>query len=282
MTAASSAPRRLLCIFAHPDDETLAVGSTLAKYAAQGVQTFLLTATRGQHGWQGIPEQDPGPQEMGRIREQELRAAADVLGIHEVTFLDYMDGELDQAPAPKAVARIVAHIRRIRPQVIITFAPDGAYGHPDHIAISQFATAAIVAAADPTFKSSSSLEATHGDAPGDAHRVAKLYYYVESNQLADLYDELVGGLTMEVDGQERGFVGWPQWAITTTIDGDAHWRDVLQAVRSHETQRSTLGTFEEVVEQQHTTLLGIRHYYRAYSLVNSGRKLETDLFEGLN
>src|SRR4051812_25659316 len=152
---------KLLCVLAHPDDESLGNGGMLAKYGAEGVETYVLTATRGERGWFGPPEDNPGMTELGQIRESELRAAAAVLGVCEVTLLDYIDGDLDQADPAEAIAQIVAHIRRIRPQVVTTFDPSGAYGHPDHIAICQFTTAATVAAADPTYM------------PGDhpAHRV---------------------------------------------------------------------------------------------------------------
>lgn len=267
-------PRRLMAILAHPDDETLGLGSTLAKYAAEGVQTHLLTATRGERGWHDVPPENPGLQGMGRIREQELCAAAEVLGVHEVCLLDYIDGDLDQAPANEIIPRIVAHVRRVRPHVVITFAPDGAYGHPDHIAISQFTTAALVAAAD----------ATYVDAAGgrDPHRVAKFYFLAETDEVTALYSDLVGGLVMEVDGEERRFDGWQPWAVTTYVDGDAYWRDVLRAIRCHETQLSTLGSIEEAMPEHHHTLIGMRHYYRAYSLVNGGRQVETDLFEGVD
>jgi hypothetical protein len=71
------------------------------------------------------------------------------LGIREVNFLDYIDGDLDQADPAEAITKIVSHLKRIRPHVVITFDPNGAYGHPDHIAICQFTTAAVLAAADP-------------------------------------------------------------------------------------------------------------------------------------
>ena len=80
-----------------------------------------------------------------------MLGAAEALGIREVHFLDYIDGDLDQAPHDEVVAKIVSHIRRVKPDVVITFAPDGAYGHPDHIAICQFTTAAVVCAADPNY-----------------------------------------------------------------------------------------------------------------------------------
>ena len=71
-----------------------------------------------------------------------------MLGVREVSLLDYHDQDLDRADSREAVGRVAAHLRRCRPDVVVTFGPDGAYGHPDHIAISQFTTAAIVAAAD--------------------------------------------------------------------------------------------------------------------------------------
>src|SRR5689334_17739845 len=123
-------PLRLLAILAHPDDESLGNGGALARAAAEGVATYLLTATRGERGWPGDPAQYPGLEALGRIRTAELEAAAAVLGIREVAFLDYIDGDLDQADPQEAVAKIVRYIRRVRPQVILTFPPDGAYGHP--------------------------------------------------------------------------------------------------------------------------------------------------------
>jgi LmbE family N-acetylglucosaminyl deacetylase len=144
-----------MAVLAHPDDESLGFGGTLAKYASEGVETFLVTATRGENGrYRGhSPGEGPhhGPAALGRIREAELRAAASALGIRDVSLLDYRDRDLDRASPHEAVERIVRHLRRVRPHIVVTFGPDGAYGHPDHVAVSQFTTAAIVAAADATF-----------------------------------------------------------------------------------------------------------------------------------
>src|SRR5262245_48764454 len=126
---------RLMAVLAHPDDESLGFGGTLARYAAEGVETYLVTATRGEHGWFGDPAEYPGPEALGRIREAELQAAANVLKLCEIRFLDYIDGDLDKADPREAVAKIVGHLRRVRPDVVLTFDPNGAYGHPDHIAI---------------------------------------------------------------------------------------------------------------------------------------------------
>ena len=155
MNENGSRPLRLLAVLAHPDDESLGVGGTLAKYAAEGIDVFLLTATRGDAGRfrghrPGAPGH-PGAEALGAIREAELRAAATVLGVREVALLDYGDSLLDRAHPREIVAAIASHLRHVRPDVVVTFGPDGAYGHPDHVAISQSTTAAIVAAADPAF-----------------------------------------------------------------------------------------------------------------------------------
>ena len=110
----------LMCILAHPDDESLGNGGILAKYSAEGVKTYLLTATRGESGWFGEPGEYPGPEALGRIREHELRSAASVLGLQDVSFLDYRDGELDQAEPAEVIARIVTCIRLVRPHVVVT------------------------------------------------------------------------------------------------------------------------------------------------------------------
>ncbi|HSQ39621.1 MAG TPA: PIG-L deacetylase family protein, partial [Anaerolineales bacterium] len=148
---------KLLAVFAHPDDESMGMGATLAKYSAEGVETTLACATRGERGWFGPEERNPGPGALGQIREGELRRAADTLGLRAVHFLDYIDGDLDQANPAEVIAKIVTHIRTIQPQVVVTFPPDGGYGHPDHIAISQFASAAIVCAADASYADARSL-----------------------------------------------------------------------------------------------------------------------------
>src|SRR5690606_41167329 len=87
---------KLMCILAHPDDESLGTGGVLARYAAEGVETYLVTATRGERGWFGAAEDNPGLESLGKMRESELRAAADILGIREVIFLDYIDGKLNR------------------------------------------------------------------------------------------------------------------------------------------------------------------------------------------
>ena len=139
---------KLMAVLAHPDDESLGFGGTLARYSAEEVETYLITATRGERGRFFSPDSKAEPAEVGRVREAELRAAAAVLGVREVFILGYPDGAVDQIDAATAIAAIVRRIRLVQPHVVVTFGADGAYGHPDHIAISQFTTAAVVCAAD--------------------------------------------------------------------------------------------------------------------------------------
>ena len=98
-----------MAVFAHPDDESLGMGGTLARCAAEGIETYLVTATRGERGRyreHRDGDQHPGPEKLGRIREAELRAAAQVLGLREVSLLGYMDGDLDRADPGEAAHRI--------------------------------------------------------------------------------------------------------------------------------------------------------------------------------
>ncbi len=254
---------RLMAILAHPDDESLGVGGTLAKYAAEGMETFLVTATRGQQGrYRGHrdPPEHPGAERLGEIRERELRAAASVLGVTDVAVLDYQDKALDRVDAREAVEAIAAHIRRVQPQVVVTFGPDGAYGHPDHIAISQFTTAAIVASA-------ASARA--------AHQVAKLYRIAWSAGTWELYQRAFKSVGCTVDGVERHAVPWPEWAISTVIDARPWWRTVWRAVSCHDTQIASYEQLKTLSDADHEVLWGHQCFYRVFSTVNGGRVRET-------
>ncbi|MBV6394581.1 MAG: Mycothiol S-conjugate amidase [Anaerolineales bacterium] len=266
-------PLTLLCIFAHPDDESMGMGATLAKYAAEGIETHLVCATRGERGWFGPEEQNPGPGALGQLREGELRRAADALGMTTVHFLDYIDGDLDQADPVEAIGKIVTLIRSIQPQVIVTFPPDGNYGHPDHIAIGQFTQAAIVCAADASYADAKNLP---------PHRISKLYYMVDGENFIHFIAPLMGDMTFIVDDQTRSETAWKEWMITTRVEMSAHCATALRAIKCHQSQLATLGPLADAPEEmvaQALTMQGA--FYRAFSLVNGGRKVETDLFEGL-
>ena len=254
---------RLMCVLAHPDDESLGTGGTLAKYAGEGVETFLLTATRGERGRFGDSGERPAPDVVGSVREAELRAAAKELGLRDVTLLGYPDGGLDAIDPAIAQDAIAAHLCRVKPHVVVTFGPDGAYGHPDHVAISQFTTAAIVRAAERDWA------------------VSKLYYIAWSEPLWAAYQSVTKKLTSTVDGVERQAVPTPDWAITTRIDTNHMGATVWRAVQCHQTQMSVYKNLAGLSPEHHRALWGTNEYYRAFSRVNGGRARETDLFEGL-
>jgi LmbE family N-acetylglucosaminyl deacetylase len=183
--------------------------------------------------------------------------------VSEVCLLGYPDGALDQVDPREAAARIGRQIRRVRPHVVVTFGPEGAYGHPDHIAISQFTTAAVVQEAGP------------------AHAVSKFYYIAWRKNKWDAYQAALKKLTSKVDGVERQATPWPDWAVTTVIDTGNYSNTVWRAVSCHETQMSVYRNLENLPEEHHRALWGTQEFYRVFSLVSGGRRLETDLFEGL-
>ena len=264
---------KLLAIFAHPDDESMGMGGTLAKYSAEGVDTHLVSASRGERGWFGPEEENPGLDILGQTRTVELQNAVNTLGMKSLNFLGYIDGEVDKADHAEAISRIVTHIRQIRPQVVVTFPPDGNYGHPDHIAIGQFTSAAIVCAADSNYKDPENLP---------SHRVSKLYYMVDGENFINLVAPFMGDMTFPVDDQIREETAWKEWMVTTRIKMAEHCAAAYQAILCHKSQLSTIGMLAELPEESAASVLAMQGtFYRAFSLVNGDRKVETDLFEGL-
>jgi LmbE family N-acetylglucosaminyl deacetylase len=150
----------LLAVLAHPDDESFGIGGTLALYARRGVSVHLVCATRGEVGTVP-PEAMQGYASVAELREAELRCAAGMLGLAGVHFLGYRDsgmpGSSDNlhpralvaAPLDEVAESITHYIRKLRPQVVITFDPIGGYRHPDHIAIHNATIMAFEAAGDP-------------------------------------------------------------------------------------------------------------------------------------
>ncbi len=128
----------LLVVTAHPDDESFPMGGTIAKYAAEGGRVVLVSATRGEAGIPGL-----STRETAKLREAELRAAAQTLGVNRLEFLDYVDGEFDRADEAQVIAKLLVIFHQENPDVVITFGPDGISGHPDHVATHRFVTRAF-------------------------------------------------------------------------------------------------------------------------------------------
>ncbi len=168
--------KRLLGVYAHPDDEGGLTGAIL-HYNTLDVESGLVYATRGEVGEISDPALAT-PENLGQVREGEMRAAAEVIGVKHLWFLGFRDSGMDGTPenndprafaqtsAADAVGKLVAIIREFRPQVMVTFDETGGYRHPDHIAIYRHTTSAFYAAAD----------AVQYPEHGSAHMVSKLYY----------------------------------------------------------------------------------------------------------
>ncbi|MDQ3997362.1 MAG: PIG-L family deacetylase [Gemmatimonadota bacterium] len=155
-------------IFAHPDDESFSIGGTIARYAKLGVRWHLFCATDGDAGrTSAVPVASRA--ELGALRRNELIAAARLLGVRgQIVARGYPDGALAQVEADRLVGDVVAFLRDVKPDLVITFGPEGApNAHRDHRAISRAATAAFHLAASPT---------AYADQQQSAHAAARLYY----------------------------------------------------------------------------------------------------------
>ncbi len=287
----SSTERRLLAVFAHPDDETFGLGATLLRYARQGVGTYLICATNGEMG-DVPPELLRGFASVAELRLYELACAAEKLGIRRVITLGYRDSgmmgsaandhpnSLWQADRTALVGQIVRVIREVRPQVVVTFDPYGGYGHPDHIAIHQATVSAFHEAGEGDRYPE---QIAQGLAP---YRPAKLYYMLIPRsmiRLAVILTRLIGrdprrmGRNRDLDMQAILDAALP---IHTRIDVRAAYDASLEAYACHASQQGHgLGLpLPRVVVRQ---ILGWQTFHRAWPEVSNGRTLERDLFAGL-
>lgn len=201
----------LLVITAHPDDESFFAAGTVAKYTAEHAHATIVCATRGQRGATGGL---CSIEELPAVREQELRTAAQILRA-DVVLLDYEDQKLSAARPEEIRRELVALIRRLRPDVILTFDPNGANLHPDHVAISRFTSDAVAAAADARWYPAS----------GGPHETRRLLWQSEIRVW-----ELAGTPSL---------ANCP--GIDYMIDTSKHWRTKEAALRAHQTQMPGFG-----------------------------------------
>lgn len=140
---------RLMGLFAHPDDEVFVAGGTLAKYAADGAEIMVISATHGEAG-QIRDSRIATRRTLGAVREQEMHRAAACMGVQHSICWNYGDGVLQYVDREVLIRDAVAAIRDFRPDIVFSFGPDGGYGHPDHIVMSDVAAEAVRRAGDPT------------------------------------------------------------------------------------------------------------------------------------
>lgn len=249
---------RMLGIFAHPDDESRIVGGALARYADEGVHVSLLVATRGEAGSCGEPALC-NPEELPQFRERELREACAILGISDLSILDYQDGTLEDVDLDELTGHCVAAIRRQRPHVILTFGPEGRTLHPDHIVIHKVATAAFHLAADPD---------AYPDDGLSPHAPEKLYYHVVPESITEY--------------ASWRFPKQPDTDVTVVLDVGPWIEQKRRASNeAHRSQAHDL-IFKGISEKLRWELLSTEHYVLA---ATSGRPIpasEAGMFDGIN
>jgi len=265
----------LMAVFAHPDDEAFGTGGTLSKYAAAGCDVHLVTATRGEAG--EIAERDLATTaDLPFVREQELRCACEIYGIHPPRFLDYADGLLPLIHQGQAVGKVVRLIRELRPQVIVTFGPEGIYGHYDHIAVHRWVTIAVDMAAH------SDCFPHHVSDSCEPHQVSKLYFRVMPEEQLEAWRARGEPTAMMMDGVPFRFAGRPMDEITTIIGIGAFAEQKLGGIQCHATQVGRESRFaatrEEVLRDP---AFQTEHFLLARSSVGWPESVETDLFAGI-
>jgi LmbE family N-acetylglucosaminyl deacetylase len=182
--------QRILAVYAHPDDECYCSGGVLAQYSADGAETTVISATKGQAG-QINDTRVATRHTLGAMREQELYRSCEQLNVQNVECWNYLDGALKDADQNQLVGDITRAMRKYRPHIVITFGPDGAYGHPDHIAIGEATTTAFYCAGDPE---------AHIDNSAMPHQPDRLYYAHFPERQALLLNQLAKWLASQ---QER-------------------------------------------------------------------------------
>ena len=273
--------RSMLVVFAHPDDEAFATGGTLAKYASAGVRTTLVCATRGDVGEISDPDLAT-PDTLPSVREQELHCSAEMLGIEEVVFFGYRDSGMIGTPDnehpdafilandEEVIARLVGIIRRVKPQVVLTFEPNGGYGHPDHIEIHNHTVSAFHKAAQEDY----------GVELGVAWRADRLIYTaIPKSFFVDMRSRLraLGEDTSDLDRFDETGIAWPDDQVDVEVDVsnvvDRKW----SALQCHQTQFGPDNLFRRLPDEDAKTLMSREYFAIAWPEI-SREKPGSDLF----
>ncbi|MDT4891017.1 MAG: N-acetyl-D-myo-inositol-2-amino-2-deoxy-alpha-D-glucopyranoside deacetylase [Pseudonocardiales bacterium] len=289
--------RRLLLLHAHPDDESITTGATMARYAAEGAHVTLVTCTLGEEGEVLLPElaqlEAAQADQLGGYRMGELAEAMRWLGVSDHRFLGgagrfrdsgMMDTQANAHPRAfwradsdpdvfdAAVTAAVQIIRELRPQVLVTYDDNGDYGHPDHVMAHRVASAAVERAAEPGFGA------------GEPWRVAKVYWTATPTSLvragAESPDNPFGG----ADTDELPF-GVDDALITTIIDASAYGAAKLAALAAHRTQIAVDGPFFALSNMLGRKALPVEHFRLRSGTMGPDRDAEgreTDLFSGVS
>ncbi len=294
----SDDPRRLLLVHAHPDDETIGTGATMAKYVAEGVPVTLVTCTLGEEGEIVVPDlahlAADREDRLGEHRIGELAAAMRALGVRDHRFLGgpgrWRDSGMMgtatndrpdsfwRAPLDQAVGELVRVVRETRPRVLVTYDENGGYGHPDHIQAHRVAVAALDAAGDP---------ARYVDA-GEPWQVSRLFYTCFPRSVLqagiDLLKQQGHAMFDGVESADDLPFARPDEEVDAEVDGSAFLGHKMAAMRAHATQISVDGPFFALSNNVGQTAFGVEFFTLARGDRPTGDGPNgrlTDLFAGL-
>ena len=234
----AAGPRRILAVFAHPDDETSVAGGAIAQAVQEGVEVTVVTATRGEWGTLGTGGMTIAREELPSVREAELRAVMRLYGAQPPVFLGYEDARMAEADLAAVARQVAAQMQRVRPDVVITWGPTGMSRHPDHIAVHQAAVTAFRSYA--------------------ASAPARLFY-------AALPPDIARRFEAEIDG--------PEATPTVRIDISAHLQTKAKALRIYRSQEDAQA-IAEVLEQA-PSWTASEYFHQAYPAVESGALAST-------
>ncbi|WP_333763880.1 PIG-L family deacetylase [Streptomyces sp. IBSBF 2390] len=272
-------PLTLMAVHAHPDDEATGTGGVLARYAAEGIRTVLVTCTDGGcgDGPGGVKPGDPGhdPAAVASMRRQELEESCAILKISHLETLDYADsgmmgwatndapGSFWRTPVEEGAARLAELMRRYRPDVVVTYDENGFYGHPDHIQANRITMAAL-AMTEPT---------------------PKVYWTTAPRSKMQQFGETMrefGGDWQEPDPDEAAAlaeIGLPDEEITTWVDTAAFGGQKFDALAAHASQGENI-VFLRMGKERFTELMGVETFVRVQDSTGAAVP-ENDLFAGL-
>jgi LmbE family N-acetylglucosaminyl deacetylase len=272
-------PLTLMAVHAHPDDEATGTGGILARYAAEGVRTVLVTCTDGAcgDGPEGVKPGDPGhdPAAVAAMRRRELEASCEVLKVSDLEMLDYADsgmmgwpgndapGSFWRTPVEEAAARLADLMRHYRPDVVVTYDENGFYGHPDHIQAHRITMAALET----------------------VPLTPKVYWTTAPRSMMQRFGELMrefGGDMPEPDPAETAAmpeIGLPDDQITTWVDATAFSGQKFDALAAHASQGENI-FFLKMGKERFAELMGVETFVRVRDTTDAPTP-ETDLFAGL-
>jgi LmbE family N-acetylglucosaminyl deacetylase len=259
---------KILAIFAHPDDE-IGAGSTLAHYSDAGVHTVLVCASRGEAATIYCDE-CATRENLAEVRTRELACACEHLGVRELRWLDWPDSGIQGLSREQAIGQVVALVREIRPDVVLTHPENGLYPHPDHLAVWEFTRAAFEIAADPD---------AHPEA-GAPWAAARLFTRAIPQSFFEAAPEFAR-YRVELRGQRLPFIGTPDNRIDVVMQVAPWVERRMAAWDCHRSQHNPEGAFSQMPEAVRRAMAENEHFVLASARVPLPKGAHDDLLAGL-